>query len=171
MQFIGSSADQEAVVKDAVNAATDCIASADQYLVNPPSDSTGERYTTWFGQDEPQRHAYVDSVFNNLVNNDLTTFIYDCSTCTDPDSFGFVYPDQFGTVYLGPRFWQAPVTGTDSQAGFLIGAASQFLANGGTKNHKYGQDDCRELARTKPWDAVTNADSYQYFAENDPPLS
>lgn len=81
-----------------------------------------------------------------------------------------MYPDQFGTVYLGPRFWQAPVTGTDSQAGFLVGAASQFLANGGTKNHEYGQDDCRELARVNPADAITNADSYQYFAENDPPL-
>ncbi|MDF9801477.1 M35 family metallo-endopeptidase [Streptomyces anulatus] len=171
MQFIGSSADQENVVANAVAAATNYIANADEYVTNPPSDSTGERYTTWFGQDDPERRAHVEGVLNNLVNNDLTTFIYDCVTNTLPDVPAYVYPDQFGTIYLGTDFWKAPLTGTDSQAGILVRETSKFLANGGTKDHEYSQDDCLELARLKPDDAITNANNYGYFVENDPPLA
>jgi hypothetical protein len=35
----------------------------------------------------------------------------------------------------------------------------------------FAQADCQELARTNPGKAVTNTDSYQYFAENDPTLN
>lgn len=170
-QFIGCATDQQKTINSAVDTATDHIAGAYQYVVNPPSDSTGERYTTWFGTDEPQRRAFVTSVLNNLHNNDFTTFVYDCSTCTNPSLFAYVYPDQFGVVYLCPIFWKIDLAGADSQAGTLIHEASHFLVNGGTQDHEYGQEDCMELARTKPQDAITNADNYEYFAENDPPLN
>ncbi|MFH8259321.1 M35 family metallo-endopeptidase [Streptomyces roseolus] len=170
MQFIGSTPDQEVAIKAAASAATDYIANAHQYLVNPPADSTGERYTTWFGQDDPQRRAHVESVFSNLASNDLETFIYDCSSCVAP-VYGYTYPNQYGTIYLGPLFWESPATGTDSQAGYLIQAASQFQANGSTQEHEHGPDDCQELARVNPDNAITNADNYQYFAENNPPLA
>ncbi|MZE55953.1 hypothetical protein GTY86_32715 [Streptomyces sp. SID5770] len=171
MQFIGATPDQENIVSSAVTAATKYIADAYQYAVDPSSDSAGERYTTWFGADDPQRHAFVNSVFDSLNNNDLTTYTYDCVTCTDPTSFGYVHPDQFGIIYLGPAFWKVQATGADSQAGTLVRLASQFLVNGGTQEHEYGEDDCQELARVNPVNSITNTDSYGYFAENDPPLA
>lgn len=170
-QFYGCSADQQNVVNTAVSEATNYIGNAYQHAVDPPSDSTGERYATWFGGDEPQQHAYVDTVFNNLFNNDLTTFTYDCSTCLIPNLFAYVYPDQFGSIYLCPLFWEAPTTGTDSQAGTLVGETSKFLVNGGTHGHERGQEACMELARTNSINAITNADSYKYFAENNPRLN
>ncbi|MEV7122200.1 M35 family metallo-endopeptidase [Kitasatospora griseola] len=171
MKFIGSSADQENAVKAAVTAATDYIANASKYVANLPSDSTGKRYTTWFGKDDPQRRAVVQSVLNNLSNSDFTDFTYDCSTDADPHSFGSVDPEKFGFINLGPLFWKAPATGTDSQAGLLVRLASKFLNNGGNQDHEYGYEDCQELARTMPEKAITNPDNYGYFVENDPALA
>ncbi|MDW4918768.1 hypothetical protein [Streptomyces californicus] len=48
-----------------------------QYFVSPPAQSTGERYTTWFGADDPDRKAYVQKLLTSLSNNDLATFTYD----------------------------------------------------------------------------------------------
>ncbi|MFD9587627.1 M35 family metallo-endopeptidase [Streptomyces sp. NPDC059980] len=75
---------------------------------NPQNDdlhSTGDAPSK--SQETPTRHHSGDS---------------DCSTCTKPDWFGYVYPDQFGTINLDPLFWKASLRGTDSQAGFLIRA-------------------------------------------------
>ena len=56
------------------------------------------------------------------------------------------------------------------QGGTLIHEASHFIQNAGTKDHVYGQDDCKLLAQNDPDTAVDNADSHEYFAENDPAL-
>ena len=77
-------------------------------------------------------------------------------------------PDEFGTVYLCGAFWNAPPTGTDSQAGTLIHEASHFTDNGGTQDYAYGQDACMDLASSDPATAILNADSHEYFAENTP---
>ncbi|KAI8871943.1 zincin [Ramicandelaber brevisporus] len=170
-QFVGCTADQQNQINNAVVEATNYVNNAYNYVVNPPSDSTDARYITWFGVEEAQRHAFVTSVLNNLRNNDFTTFTYDCITCTNPTLFAYVYPDQFGQVYLCAIFWNINLKGSNSQASTILGQASHFLNNGGIQDHEYGEDDCKELARTKPQDAITNADSYEYFAANDPPLN
>lgn len=174
-QFIGVWREGQDEVKAAVSAATKHIAEAYQYLVNPPSHATGDRYTAWFGEDEPQRRAYVENILKNLTNTDLADFVYDgnISINTEPDSYGYIYPDQFGTIYLGPAFWNAAPTGwgSSSQAGFLVREASRFLDNGGTQEHEDGHDDLQALARESPALAITNADSYAYFVENYPPLN
>jgi len=42
--------------------------------------------------------------------------------------------------------------------------------NGGTKDHKYGQTKCKQLAIDNVAQAIRNADSHEYFAENHPAL-
>ena len=42
--------------------------------------------------------------------------------------------------------------------------------NGGTKDHKYGQAGCKQLAINDVNSALRNADSHEYFAENHPAL-
>jgi len=56
------------------------------------------------------------------------------------------------------------------QGGTLIHESSHFTQNAGTNDHVYGQDDCKLLAQSDPDTAVDNADSHEYFAENDPVL-
>jgi len=58
-----------------------------------------------------------------------------------------------------------------SQGGTLVHESSHFTINGGTDDHAYGPDDCQLLAQNYPATAVDNADSHEYFAENDPPLA
>lgn len=49
--------------------------------------------------------------------------------------------------------------------------SSHFLRNGGTKDYAYGHNDAMSLARNNPDEAVANADSHEYFAENNPALA
>ncbi|EEC00003.1 hypothetical protein MPER_00162, partial [Moniliophthora perniciosa FA553] len=74
---------------------------------------------------------------------------YDC-TCTDSGTYAYVYPDDFGVIYLCGAFWAAPNTGTDSRAGTLIHESSHFTAIAGTDDIVYGQSGARSLASSDP---------------------
>ena len=65
-------------------------------------------------------------------------------------------------IYL---WWWIPKGGT------LVHEASHFKINGGTDDLVYGQAGCKNLAIRNPDQAVKNADSHEYFAENNPPLA
>lgn len=52
------------------------------------------------------------------------------------------------------------------QAATLLHEASHFHISGNTKDHGYGQLDCKILTFTMPWKAVNNADNYMYFVTN-----
>ena len=54
-----------------------------------------------------------------MSSHDYSSFTYDC-TCTESDTYAYVYPDTFGYIYLCGAFWDAPNTGTDSRGGTLI---------------------------------------------------
>jgi peptidyl-Lys metalloendopeptidase len=41
----------------------------------------------------------------------------------------------------------------------------------GTDDIAYGQPACRQLAKVNPLDAILNADSHEYIAENNPLLN
>ena len=62
----------------------------------------------------------------------------------------------------------APLTGTDSKAGTLVHEMSHFNVTAGTDDHVYGQSGAKSLAISDPAAALDNADSHEYFAENNP---
>ncbi|KAG8919229.1 hypothetical protein FRC02_001795 [Tulasnella sp. 418] len=72
-----------------------------------PSAST--RYTTWFGAYSSSRLSLVKSAMNTLRPTP-SGWTYDC-TCTESGTFAYVYPSQYGLVYLCGAFWTAPATG------------------------------------------------------------
>lgn len=74
----------------------------------------------------------------------------------------------FGVIHLCGAFWQAPLIGTDSQGGTLVHESSHFVQNAGTTDLVYGQPNCKTTALTDPGGAIDNADSHEYFAENNP---
>jgi peptidyl-Lys metalloendopeptidase len=91
---------------------------------------------------------------------------FDCS-CTD-NFFAYVFPTQPYNVYLCNAFWSAPTNGIDSKAGTIVHELSHFNVVASTADHVYGQSGARNLANSNPNQAVTNADSHEYFAENTP---
>lgn len=59
------------------------------------------------------------------------------------------------------------------QAGTLVHEASHSTCNRGpgTQDYVYGQSGAKALAISSPNQAIFNADSYEYFAENNPSLA
>jgi peptidyl-Lys metalloendopeptidase len=171
--FIGCSASQQETLNNALDQAESMALIARNSLSNAPvsmrPDAT--RYTTWFGSYDPERYAHINEHFSaiyNVVNGQTVSF--DCSECTEDNAYAYVLPDQPYTVYLCPVFWIAPITGTDSQAGTIVHETSHFTVVAGTDDNAYGQDDSKSLAISSPELAISNADSHEYFAENNPPL-
>lgn len=66
------------------------------------------------------------------------------------------------------RSVNTPLKGTDSKAGTLIHEATHFNYGAETRDFKYGQAECHDLAMDNPYRSAINADNYQYFSENDP---
>ncbi|KAF8758397.1 peptidyl-Lys metalloendopeptidase [Rhizoctonia solani] len=58
-----------------------------------------------------------------------------------------------------------------SGAGTIVHEQSHFTVNGGTQDIVYGQSGARSLASSSPDRAIQNADSHEYFAENNPAQS
>ncbi|KAJ8462294.1 hypothetical protein ONZ51_g10989 [Trametes cubensis] len=166
--YNGCSSSEKTGINSAASAAQSYVAGALSYLQSHTAASP--RYTTWFGSYTSSRHSTVLSHYTNMNGNDYTSFTYDC-TCDEADTYAYVYPDDFGYIYLCGAFWQAPTTGTDSKGGTLVHESSHFTRNGGTQDYVYGQSAAKSLAKSNPSEAIMNADNHEYFAENNPAQS
>jgi peptidyl-Lys metalloendopeptidase len=128
------------------------------------------RYTTWFGVYDAGRYDTVIDHFLKIYgafSEQTVTFHCDC----DENWYAYVYPNQPYNIWVCNAFWAAPATGTDSQFGTLVHETSHFNVVASTDDHVYGQVGCKNLAIANPANAVDNADSHEYFCENNPPLS
>ncbi|KAK1223371.1 hypothetical protein PQX77_013770 [Marasmius sp. AFHP31] len=162
------SSGQQSQIAAAASAAASYASSAASYLSSHTSSTT--RYVSWFGTHDSGRHATVLNHFNAINGYPFTGSVtYVCGLClTKPTAYAYVYPDQYGVIYLCNAFWTAPNTGTDSRAGTLIHESSHFITVAGTQDIVYGQSNARNLANTNPANAIMNADNHEYFAENNP---
>jgi peptidyl-Lys metalloendopeptidase len=132
------------------------------------ANKQGSRYITWFGVFDTSRYDKVRSNFVAIYNAFETAGInFDCK-CKQP-YYAYVYPNDPYNIYLCKVFWQAPPTGTDSQAGTLIHEMSHFNVVASTDDVIYGKTGSMQLAIDNPDDAIKNADSHEYFAENSNP--
>jgi len=169
ISFTGNcSSSQKSDLRSAVDAATSYAKESARYLGGTPSGT--ERYVQWFGEFTPSRwdtaQSHFDAERNAFKTKPLTL---DCS-CTDRNTYAYVFPNQPYKIYLCGAFWSAPMTGTDSKGGTLIHEMSHFYVVAGTHDWAYGQTAAANLARTNPDRALDNADNHEYFAENNPHL-
>lgn len=158
---------QQTILLNARAGATSYASSSENYLF---ANNTGTpRYVEWFGIFDASRYNTVKSHFTSLSDAwDNAGVTFDCK-CKQP-YYAYVYPDKPYTIYLCKVFWQAPLTGTDSQSGTLIHEMSHFFVVADTDDYVYGQTGARALAIESPDQAVMNADNHEYFAENTPYL-
>lgn len=165
--FNSCSASRQTDLLNARNGASTYASEAVSYFT---ANNHGSRYTTWFGAYDATRYNTVSSHFSAIRNAmDTAPMNFDC-TCTDPSVYAYVYPTLPYSIYLCGAFWTAPVTGTDSKAGTLIHETSHFNVVAGTHDYAYGQSASQALAASNPPYAIMNADSHEYFAENNPPI-
>ncbi|KAJ7239243.1 peptidyl-Lys metalloendopeptidase [Mycena rebaudengoi] len=162
------SSSEQSLLVSAASGANTYAAGAVSYLNSHTTTST--RFTTWFGTFTSAHRSTVLSHYTNMANQGYNSYTYDC-TCTDSDTYAYVFPDDFGTIYLCGVFWDTTTTGTDSRAGTLIHESSHFTRLAGTDDYAYGQTAAKALAKSNSAHAIFNADSHEYFAENNPSQS
>lgn len=169
--FIGCDSSRTSLAGQAVVDARLYTENAKGYM---NSGAANLRYTTWFGVFDTTRYNTVKSHFVAidtamdysspvLTANQVTI---DC-TCNQ-SYYAFVYPTKPYQIHVCRAFWTAPATGTDSKAGTLIHEMSHFNATASTNDWVYGQAGAQSLAISNPTNAIDNADSHEYFAENNP---
>lgn len=162
--FARCTTSQQAGAATARNDASTYANNALSYLT---AGSAGLRYTTWFGTYNTSRYNTVKNNFTNIASAmDTAPMTINCGC--KKTYYAYVYSNQPYTVYVCKAFWTAPATGTDSKAGTLVHEMSHFTVVAGTDDWVYGQTGARNLAITNPTNAVDNADSHEYFAENTP---
>lgn len=168
----GCSTSEQTSLNQALTKAEDISEVAFFDLDNTPANlrSNAQRYKTWFGAYTQTRYDKVKNNFDKIEDAlDNKTITFDCS-CNN-SWYAYVYPTQPYKIYLCNAFWSAPLTGTDSKAGVIVHETSHFNVVAATDDHVYGQSGSKQLAINDPAKAIENADSYEYFAENTPPLS
>lgn len=163
--FVGCSNTRKTQLVTARKSALAYATNSRSYL---DAGTHGSRYTWWFGSHTSSRHSRVRTHFTN-IGTALSgqPYTFDCS-CTEGDTYAYVYPTRPYRVYLCGAFWSAPNTGTDSRAGTLVHETSHFNVVAGTDDWAYGQSAAHSLANSNPGRAVDNADNHEYFAENTP---
>ncbi|HRC84354.1 MAG TPA: M35 family metallo-endopeptidase, partial [Thermoanaerobaculia bacterium] len=162
--FVACSSSQQSALTSALSQAETYANNASSYL---NAGTVGPRYTTWFGSYTSSRYTSVRNHFTNIKSTTASqsyTFHCDCTS----SAYAYVYPTQPYNVWLCNAFWSAPLSGTDSKGGTLIHETSHFNVVAGTNDYAYGQTACRSLATSNPKKATNNADSHEYFAENNP---
>jgi len=166
VSFVGCSSTQISGAGQAVVEARKYSENAKGYLAG---GTVGPRYTTWFG-------AYTSSRYNTASQHfvaidaalDQSGGQVTINCGCNQSYYAYVYPTQPYQIYVCRAFWSAPLTGTDSKAGTLIHETSHFNVVAGTDDHVYGQSGAKNLAISDPASALDNADSHEYFAENNP---
>ena len=166
VNYTGCTAARTSSAGTAVISARTYASNAKGYL---NAGTTGARYTTWFGAYTSSRYGTANQHFNNIstaINQNAGQITINCG-CTQ-NYYAYVYPTQPYQIYVCNAFWSAPNTGTDSKAGTLIHEMSHFTVVAGTNDNAYGQSAAKSLAISNPTQALNNADSHEYFAENTP---
>lgn len=163
---VACNASQIATIGNAVLSARAYSERAKGYL---NAGTTGARYTTWFGAYTSSRYATAQQHFvaiDNALDQTGGQVTINCG-CND-NYYAYVIKNQPYQIFVCNVFWSAPLIGTDSKAGTLIHEMSHFTVVADTDDHAYGQGLAQSLAISDPIQALDNADSHEYFAENTP---
>ena len=170
--FSGCTYSQRIILNQALSASKEMTYNAfwdlDNTYENVPNQlPIARRYREWFGLYDEFYYLTAEINIGEIYLADPITFVCGGSSC-DPGDYAYVYSWLPYEIHVCNEFWRAPLRGTDSQAGTIVHETSHFDNVAGTIDRKYGQEECRELANTWPYGAVTNADNYEYFVENNP---
>lgn len=165
-------ATQQSDLNLAIPEAQKIAAAAAQILKDTPANQqpNAARYKTWFGAHSAARYATVTNHFEQIDASFRTKpIVIACNgaQCTN-NIFAYVFPTQPYRIFVCGAFWAANLVGTDSRSGTLVHEMSHFDIVAGTDDVVYGQPGAKQLAISNPDSAITNADTHEYFAENEP---
>lgn len=107
----------------------------------------------------------VDKIAHVLKEEEIILKKYELNDGEEDSTYAYVYnEEEEHNIYLGGAFWGAKTGGRNSKAGTIIHELSHRVH--GTEDHVYGEADAKKLAKEDPALATTNADNYEFLAEN-----
>lgn len=126
-----------------------------------------ENYNLWFGAFTSPRSSIVKENYEKIKSKmETAVFTYELESNKCSSNVFAVTSHGSTTICICKRFWKAPTTGLNSQAGTMVHEHSHATAS--TSDLEDGIDSCQKLARTDPGGATLNADNYEYFSESLP---
>ena len=167
LTYISCTTTHKSQIVSAVSSALSYADSSYIYLSMTPSAK--QRYMTWYSTSLANWNTLKKHYQNIKTALNSKSISFNCG-CTQSNTYAYVYANSPYVIYLCDAFWLAPTTGTDSKAGTLVHEISHFTVVAGTQDYAYGQAACKSLAIRNPTQAIQNADSHEYFAENNPAL-
>lgn len=165
---------QEDLIAEVLPVAEEIAARAAASVADTPE------YERWFGmyseKYSEEVRANLKAIHRAIAGADLE-FVCGQPRSADCDGvYAFVYTTEPYVVTLCPSFFDMPqmeggsasdpVYENGTRAGTIIHEISHFEVVAGTDDVCYSRGDCTAMARHSPDDAVINADTYQYFAED-----
>lgn len=159
----GGTGDQQQIVWTAHQAAQDSVDLVLDLLIKR-SPAENHPYDDLLGEITDARWRAVTGNVENIrtgLHSDLT---YDLTGGPVCDPMTVAYSDVgTHTIHLCALFWTLSPAGFDTFYGTIVHEMSHL--NAGTDDVTYGLANCRDLADGDPDQAITNADSYEYFVE------
>ncbi|KAK0185414.1 hypothetical protein F5146DRAFT_180093 [Armillaria mellea] len=159
--YTSCSSSRQSINAQAITDSSTIAQASISHLEANPSGSTTQ--TTWYGTFATSRYKGTLSAFEGLATAPAS-WSYDCS-CTDSDTYAYVYPSTYGKVYLCGYYWQCPATGSGSRADTIIHEGTHFPQILGTDDYAYGETACKSLAKSNPARAYLNADNHAFFSD------
>ncbi|MBX2847259.1 MAG: hypothetical protein KTR16_02975 [Acidiferrobacterales bacterium] len=177
-RFQNCSTAQRVEIDSALSSAERISAIAVRDLRNAPDilRPNARRYREWFGAYSPGRYATVERGMSRIasaLSNQTIGFNCDCTgqPGVDPNNtFAFVFKNDPYNMTLCGVFFRVPRDGTDSKSGTIVHEVSHFsiVADSDDFSSALNQAGSRRLANSSPNLAITNANAFEYFAENTP---
>jgi len=127
------------------------------------ANNCGNNYATWYGTQTPSRLNSITSKTQRIATALKGSWIAYCdgSECS-PNVYAYVYPnDARRNVYFCALFYN------NEDLVELINTPvheiSHFQTVANTRDIRYGEANCKALARSDPDGAISNADNIGYF--------
>jgi len=126
-------------------------------------NSCGANYGTWYGAQTQARLNSITNKHTKVATALKGSWIAYCdgSECT-PNVYAYVYPgDARRNVYFCSLFYKN--TDLKELINTPVHEISHFSAVAATRDITYGENSCKQLARSNPDQAISNADNLGYF--------
>ncbi|KAI0367163.1 zincin [Pilatotrama ljubarskyi] len=156
-------------IQDSVELASEYVSNALAELRT--SGPEGDSYRRWFGAPNKVRFSTVHSNFDALGRDDCHEYTFVCNhiECAEyVAEYAFVDYTIKRVINLCPGFFTAPDHGRNSRASTIVHESTHFYRNGFTSDYSRNPWEAERLARSFPHLAVSNAESYEFFAADAP---
>ncbi|KAF9462220.1 hypothetical protein BDZ94DRAFT_1309865 [Collybia nuda] len=167
--FISCTVDRQRQIVAAAAAAKRLIISAHRFTATP-GNFISQRFKTWFGTYDEIRAQTVLHNWERMTAANLNTWVYNCDCTINYGSSSNVLGVSKVMVkyqYVPPFGRAIQLSRSDISPDFGV----RFNNIAGAKLHStYNQEETKNLATNNPDQAIDNAYSYVFYADNNPPL-